>query len=251
MTIGFGIFPEVPKQTINAAAALFDGTNDYMKKASAIVAAYQKGICSFWFRQTGFSGDEVVFSAECTNAGDLALKCYFSVSLGGLVLLVVKSGTTDVYFGGIVTASVADGEWHHIVFAWDASVPAYKVLFDGVLEVTAPITGVFGGGVGAVPTKWTIGAQDSAAGKASMEISEFYLTTNVYPDLALKSVQRKFISAHRRPVFLGSTGAKPTGTQAEIYLKGSGTGFNINSGSGGDFTTTGALTAPTTTPSIP
>jgi hypothetical protein len=53
-------------------------------------------------------------------------------------------------------------------------------------------------------------------------------------------------------VFLGADGSKPTGTVPEIYFKGTGDAFYVNSGSGGgDFTDNATLTTPTTTPSNP
>jgi len=46
-----------------------------------------------------------------------------------------------------------------------------------------------------------------------------------------------------KPVNLGSDGSTPTGNQPIIYLNGDETNFQINAGSGGNLTVTGALTA--------
>lgn len=52
------------------------------------------------------------------------------------------------------------------------------------------------------------------------------------------------------PVDLGATGTGPDGSQPAVFLKGSGTGFTVNSGSGGNFTKSGttALTTCSTAP---
>jgi hypothetical protein len=49
-----------------------------------------------------------------------------------------------------------------------------------------------------------------------------------------------------KPISLGSDGSTPTGSAPVFYLKGDGNGFNVNSGTGGNFTITGSLG--TTTP---
>lgn len=96
-----------------------------------------------------------------------------------------------------------------------------------------------------------IGSNDAYSSKyLDGSVSELYIA-NGYTDLSIISNRRRFITASKRPAFLGTNGSLPTGSPPLIYLKGSGTGFNVNSGTLGNFTTSGTLTTPTTTPSSP
>jgi hypothetical protein len=82
-------------------------------------------------------------------------------------------------------------------------------------------------------------------------LSQIYCYPNQYLALTNLANCRKFISGTNRPQFLGLNGAAPLSSQPLVFLNGVGAAFNVNSGSGGNFTTTGTLTTPSTTPSAP
>lgn len=82
---------------------------------------------------------------------------------------------------------------------------------------------------------------------------KFASAVNALGNITVKANRRKFISANGKPVFLGTDGSKPTGTPPIVFLSqqrnDTPNTFNINRGTGGDFTITGTLTESTTSPS--
>ncbi len=231
-----------------SAGAVFDGTNDYISKATAIVANYDKGICSFWFnKSTGATNENFIApisSVPLTSVLQLSISSFSRV----LKAQVWKEGTDTLYEWSVQSFSAFENShWHNVLWSWDAAAGLMTLAIDDVVNSvqTFPLNTNTGG----APTAWYIGASSTGSNKLNASLSEFYLTTDVYYDFSIVANRRKFISATKRPVFLGADSSIPTGSKPEIYFKGSGTGFNVNSGLGGNFTTTGTLTTPTTTPS--
>ena len=103
-------------------------------------------------------------------------------------------------------------------------------------------------------TNWGLGAVvGTGSGKIFGSLAEFYFAPNQYLDFSNIYNRRKFISSTGKPVFLGSSGALPTGTSPIIYnhinKAEAAANFALNRGTGGNFTITGILDTASTSPS--
>lgn len=151
------------------------------------------------------------------------------------------------------TASITrDGStWTHIFCRMDRTVDnQVEIYVNGTLSTT--ITTFLSTGEDADPidmdaSETAILALDDAgtlpyAGCAA----DFWMSTSfTYANLTVGD----FISGGN-PVDLGATGTGPDGNQPGVFLKGNGTGFNVNSGANGNFVKKGttAFTTCSTTP---
>lgn len=165
-----------------------------------------------------------------------------------------KSGSSPIvrYFYGspVSTFDVGDGKWHHILCSWNSNTPGLTVYLDDEPYDMGTI-GTDSSGLSSLPD--TVVFVEPFISSYPGSLSEVYLKLNTTLDISLLSNRRKFISATKRPVFLGINGSLPLNSIPDVYLKGNGSVFNVNSGSIGDLTITGTgtLTTPTTTPSAP
>lgn len=238
------------------AGAQFDGSTTYLSKSAEIVNGTTSGIISFWLKKSSWVNGECVLSAMDGVGNSVYGTSVFAFG-GGLSISGIALPTTSQILAGTVSfisfPNLANNEWHHFLASWNNTTNIGSVYVDGMFATNMVDEGfilplpTFG-----VPAAWRIGGNIAAGSNLyTGGIAELYLSTGTYLDLSVLANRRKFITASNRPAFLGVNGTLPTGTEAEMYFKGSGTGFNVNSGSGGNFTTTGALTTPTTTPSSP
>lgn len=79
-------------------------------------------------------------------------------------------------------------------------------------------------------------------------MSELVFNMAEYLDITIDANRRLIAAVDGSPVNKGSDGRLITGTPPIVYLNGDSTDFQINQGTGGNFTITGALTACPTTP---
>lgn len=235
-----------------ASAATFASGNTDIRNTPISLSNYSKTTCSFWFNGTQLNREHglIYQLGGGTNAGvTFSLDPVPSVSIHKINLTfgAVSNNTFQYFYSDASINSYFEGMWHNIIVQWDYSQATARIYIDG-----APISlsNTTGSAVSsATPINdFYIGRNN--ASRCNLSLSEFWLQSNLYLDLSTLAARRKFIYATRRPVFLGATGNVITGSQAEVYLKGTGTGFITNSGSIGNFAaSTGTLTTPSTTPS--
>jgi hypothetical protein len=79
----------------------------------------------------------------------------------------------------------------------------------------------------------------------SADMADLWYAPGVYIDFSVEMNRRKFISAAGKPVDLGSSGQRPTGSAPLVLLSGATEGWHINKGTGGGFIENGALTTAT------
>lgn len=232
------------------AGGAFDGSTNYMSKSGSLVANTDKGICSFWFKSSSIASGATIIDTNISDIFTQAPPITFTYSGSSFQGSFVKVGSASLRSMTTNGSSYLDSKWHNILISWDRSGAGTSgtLVIDNVVKVNGTSSGVTVN-AGAAPSAWVIAADRSGNNKANINISEFYLTTNTYLDFTVVANRRKFISATNRPIFLGSTGSLPTGSQPEMYFKGTGTGFNVNTGSAGNFTATGTIGTPSTTPS--
>ena len=237
----------------------FDGSNDYMSLGSTPFAAGASHYVTIWFKRSAGSGDETFLDITGN-----ALKIWVDDSEDKLKVSSIPTqhsiiGTPDLgYYANQETASFStyeDGEWHCLmVESITFAGVALNVWIDGVKqadETTGTQNPL------ATPTTLYIGANNSGGDKFTGGMSEIHISNSGWYSFNKQRRHRRFTSSHR-PTYLGTDGKKAFANydtvpapDVQIYLKGTGTGFNVNSGTLGNFSTTGTLGTPSTTPSIP
>lgn len=238
-------------------AATFNGSTYLQRIVNEL--SIHAGTFSCWLNLTsGNSTNMCIFSAY---VGPLNYD-YFTItrnSSNKIDILLVSNGLSFEYSSN--NTYTASSNWIHLMSSWDTNHPAgskvANLYINGLsdLNIVSDSSAAFSTvgnnmvhkvGLDFNVTNGAIGTQFFSG-----SLCELYLTGTSFIDLSTLANRRKFLTATKRPAFFGLNGSLPTGSQPSIYLKGSGAGFNINSGSLSNYTTTGTLTTPTTTPSSP
>lgn len=232
-------------------ASTFANGANFISKNPIALSNYSKGVCSFWLNPSAPGGEAELVTLYHTSTALSSPGVFLWLHSDGVTiegrLGAALNTTSYTYQTSASLAPYEDGKWHHYLVSWDYSAPSFQIAIDGV-KVPLPFTAT---NIVLSTAAADQASVDPAASGVATSIAEYWLLTNISMDVAVLSNIRKFMTATRRPAFLGMDGSLPTGAQPEIYLKGSGNGFNVNSGTLGNFTTTGTLTTPTTTPSSP
>lgn len=63
------------------------------------------------------------------------------------------------------------------------------------------------------------------------DLADVWLSTTQYIDFSIEANRRKFITADKRPVYLGENGELPTGVAPEVFVTGPASGVGDNRGS--------------------
>lgn len=204
---------------------------------------------SCWFK-TSNTSNQYIFCPGNSSA--------FVVGMNPNPYFLIGANGGGSKYENRTSSGYADNIWHHLIGSFDTnfSIGNRKgFLYIDDINVTNVITdtgSAFSTDYDDSNMKpYSIGSEHGTILFFNGSLAEIWFSEGVYLDISVLENRRKFISASKRPVFLGNNGELPTSSQPPIYLRGSGTGFNVNSGSAGNFTTTGTLTTPTTTPSAP
>jgi hypothetical protein len=222
-----------------AQGVRFDGTNDWLSRASPLsgVVDGQLGILSFWFKMMGGDGSVQIFLEDGSISGALQFFRNGSNQLNVTVGAIGQVTSTSTFVAGM--------GWKHALAAWNAASLSMRLYIQDVSEhsITAA-----GGTADYTHTDFFIGARSGGSLILNAEVAEFYFNTAEFLDISVAANRRKFISAGGAPVNLGADGSTPTGNAPAIYLSGPVATWHTNDGSGGGFTVTGALTAASSNP---
>lgn len=247
-----GIFYPAP------AGGNFDGTTTYLERTSTIYGSdSSQGVLALWVNTGSLSAAQCAFFGYGTGNGFIGVNIF---TTGIINVIVSKTNTASDRISMNSNTAYTINSWIYLLASWDTNFSGgsrlTNLFINGINDKNLiqdtgsafnfPYSGA---------THWRIGAQDPffAGGNEYFKgnLSSVYFAPGTYIDVSVVSNRRKFISATKRPVFLGANGSLPTGSVPALFMQGVGTGFNVNSGTGGNFTTTGTLTTPTTTPSAP
>lgn len=236
------------KVTLNAPvgpytpnAVDFDGANDYMTRGADLTgnADSKVGTVSFWYKE---------------NEDDSAVNIIYSSGNGAAAgLYIYRFSGSKIYIDGYNSAGtrqlimVTDGAspfnvaagWRHFMASWNLLTGATHQFVDNVDQLGA-LTAV-NDTIDYTQPNHSIGGYASGGSKITACAADIYINLAEYVDLSVAGNRAKFYSASAL-VDLGSNGSLPTGTSPIIFMKGNAAGFNVNSGTGGNFTTTGTLT---------
>ena len=244
---GQGIWPGYRANAVN-----FDGTNDYLTLGAGLTGAADSKLLtlSFWIRKQGSDGvAERIIRSATTVGGATSRVVVTKNTLDKISIQGVNAAGTSVLIASPTddTVEVADG-WVHILcsvdladtgkrhlYLNDASDATWSTYTDDLIEFTEQ--------------DWAIGATPDGSGKLNADLADLWFLPGTYIDFSVTANRRLFISATGKPVYLGATGERPTGTSALIYLSGATAGWETNLGTGGGFTENGALSTSATSPS--
>lgn len=217
-----------------ASATHFDANSDYLSRASFTGAADGK---------TGILSVRVKFEASGT------IKRIFGST--GLDFMLQQLGANTIRFESYGTASMAimmtsattitDTAWHHILCAWDSAVAGNNKMYIDRVDATVTINQRNDVVCDYTLTGWNVNA--ATTGSWSGDIAEVYFAPNQWLDLTNPANVLKFTGSDGKPVSLGSDGTAPI-----VYLKDAYSTFGTNSGTGGNYTVNGTLTAAATAP---
>ena len=228
---------------------VFDGVNDYMTSDDDLGVDGKEGILSFWAK---INQDGATFEISEPSGGNFGIRhdngnryriqCWNNTN-NTLVMRV----STDLQW------TISDG-WHHVLVSWNNATGFRELYIDDVDDKAAGSVSVNQDcGYDSQITNMVIGAAGGGGQKFVGDVADFYFNSTESLDITVESNRRKFIDSDGKPVDLGSDGSTPTGTQATIFCTvadgGVASDFNTNQGSVGAFTTIGALTLSSTSPS--
>lgn len=224
----------------SAPAVTFDGSNDYLSKASGPtgLADGTLGLFSVWVKIASNPA-----STHWIINGGQSGRFQIQILTTGQLQVLGQRSTGAICLSLRTTTDICDGAWHHVLAAWDLSADANCLVYvDGADDTTLstrtnnPIDYATGDMTIGTPTVFL-----------AADVAELYFTTE-WLDLTSSANREKF-AKNGRPVKLATDGSLPTGTAPLIYLRGPASNWGTNSGSGGDFTVTGAFTDASTKPS--
>lgn len=213
----------------------FDGASDYLTRGADLTgnADGKVGLFSCWFRIDG--GNDTTRRIYANQASRVSF--YISGANNKITLVGRNSSGATVLSLRSSTAITVGTAWYNLISSWDlandnkgfylnGSDDLTEVTFtDDTIEYTRNAHG--------------IGADDVGSNPWNGTVAEFYFALE-YLDLSVEANRRKFITVAGKPEDLGSDGSAPTGTAPIIYMKFAPGATADNSGTGGNFTASGA-----------
>lgn len=211
---------------------------------------------SFWVKSTtDFSegGAVAIFIIDAENDA----YCQNGVFPSGTADYDFRTHNSSSRIVGHSTPVLNDGDWHHVLATVDTNGANGTPERIAVLYVDDVSCIVLTSSTGTAFTLEFNGKpftcfSDLFGGNFIGDIADLWIAPGqsllTGTDIA-EATRRKFISALGKPVDLGAAGATPTGTAPAVFFSGNAASFGTNKGTGGAFTTTGALTNASTSPS--
>lgn len=230
--------PTVAAPAWTYTSVYFDGENDWLTRDAELTGVNDTSTytLSFWIKWQVFAGYILDFDSSsylnviyCPTPTLLRIpRAYDSTptSLGILELdYVINESTTNYWIHYLVSVN-AGGVSR--LYTNDMQAYSGTAISAGVMDITLG--------------DFAIGAVVSGSGKITGKLAEYWFATNSL-DISSETVRRKFISADKHPVNMGTDGSIPlAGTKPAVYLHNPAPNFEVNLGSGGGLTEHGTLT---------
>ena len=213
----------------------FDGTNDYLTRGAGLTGAAdgKVGLFSCWVR---LDGGDAAHRYILQSAGS-----YYVVSRHSnnkLQLFARNSTSTTILHQFSVGTYTTSTTWLNLLISWDLGNSKADIYVNDVSVGDTPIA-LTDNDIDYTRTDWAVGSQTTGASFFNGALAELYFALE-YLDISVESNRRKFITAALKPEDLGSDGSTPTGTAPIIYMKFAPGATATNSGTGRNFTATGA-----------
>lgn len=228
-----------------ATPPVFDGANDYMLRGADFTgnADSKSGLLSFWTRLDG--GDSAGLQL-IANTGSKLLVQRNSSNLFRVRAQNAAAGTIMEFLSS--NTYLAGASWIHVLAAWDLAASTVQLVINGSSDIAGAPTAT-NDTIDYTVADYCVGGLMGTSLAWNGAMCEVYFAPGQYLDISSAANVQKFRSSAGKPVDLGSTGSTPTGTAPILYLKNAYNTFGTNSGTGGDLTVTGTLTASATSPS--
>jgi hypothetical protein len=216
----------------------FDGTNDYMARAAALVGTSDSASFTFsaWVRLDGGDASDMTL-LSFGSQGNSSIKRTTGNKFSAYMTNTGGIATVEFATVGSYTSS---STWRHVLISSNASTTHMYINNSSDNSVVYGPTGG-SSNFSQIPG---VGALNNGVRKMNGAMAEVWFDTT-YMDLSSATNRQKFIGLDGKPVDLGSNGSTPTGSQPKLYLSlRSGdavTELATNRGSGGNFTITGTL----------
>lgn len=230
---------KVPPYSVSATK--FDGSSNWLNSTGlASIADSKVGSFSCWVRLDS-TGQQDIF---VIGTGP-RFKLEFN---SGKFSFVGKNSSNTTILNIATTTTYSSGTtWYNILASWNLATATAYLYVNNASDLTSTTL-----------TNDTINYSDTSlntfVGRANAGallnscLAELWFDPTTAIDFSNSSNRAKFIDSNGLPVSLGADGSTPTGSQPILYLKDSYVSFGTNSGSGGNFTVNGVLTAASTTP---
>lgn len=225
-----------------AGTAVYDGTNDRIEIIGSPTGLADGGVFSFsfWYHDDGGDGTQRELVEWATSSAAYRLRIEHTTANKIMVQARDSTPTVILQVTSTNTITTASG-WVRISGCFNLSNTSLRKLYFGTTAETLSVTTYTNGSIDMAGASWKydVGTTTNGVLDITGALSEFWFDDSYLDD------PTKFESGGH-PISLGSDGSLPTGSQPVFYLKGDGNGWNINSGTGGNFTLTGSFG--TTTP---
>jgi len=203
-----------------------------------------------------FNGSSYLFGSKvCSNSNQITFSCWLKPSgvqtqyagclwianSGNKFAIFPNSGSSwgmvcrnssgsNILSSAVYTiGSIIPGQWSHLLMSIDTSQNIIKAYINDVLSISDSTVLTDQISLIPEPNLFLIGANAGAAAIYRGLLSEYYFT-NEYIDISVEQNRRKFITANKKPVYLGHNGILPTGRIPIIYLHRRSPNWKINSG---------------------
>lgn len=225
--------------------AKFDGSSDYLTRGGGLTGAADSKLLSFsvWLELEAVNGAGRIITGNTTLATN-SQTTRLIMSTGADTVEIVIFNAAGVQICGFRSDVLPPGR-HHICGSVDLSDTLKRHMYvDDASSLFAGTPSVYTNDVGDFTlADWAIGAQAGGGSKFNGQIYDLWYAPGVYIDFSVTANRRKFRDAAGRPVDLGANGQIPTGTAPLVYMGRDFATWATNKGTGGGFTTNGALTA--------
>lgn len=205
-----------------------------MTRSSMGFSDSKTGILSFWVKFTGSDGTSNRVLLDISTD-----RMFYRLASNAMRATLYNTDGATLALNITSTATItADGNWHHVLLNIDTSTAANCWwAIDGTEGTT--INTRTDATIKWSAANWYV-SYDSVG--LTGNLCELYFAPGQSLGAFSSANVQKFRSTGAKPVDLGSNGSTPTGSQPGIYLHGNSTAFNVNSGTGGNFTLSGTLT---------
>lgn len=238
-----------------ANAVRFDGITDRIQKTSQLTGAADTKLftLSCWVkREFGPSGTAALFSkfvaAGGANGGSVQVN---GTSASSGIQMRNSSNSTILQVTGL--SPFTQDTWVHIFISFDLSDTGKRHIFvDG--SAISPTYGTYtNDNIDFTVSDILIARLTTSGVLYQGDMADLYVNYGTFIDPTVTANLRKFIDVAGKPVNLGETGEKPTGSSPIIYLSKRDSevanDFATNKGTGGTLTLVGSLDASSTSPS--
>jgi hypothetical protein len=206
---------------------------DYLLRSSDLSGNFNGAVGTFsaWLRIDGGDGYPLGAPMTILHAG---LDFFVERTAGYALRVYARDVDDNVLMDFISTGGISSGsKWHHLLASWDSAFGLYHLYLndeDRYFEISSEL-----GNIDYTQDAWAVGAETDGSLRFDGAIAELYFI-HYYFNFSVEANRRKFITAAKTPAYLGADGSTPASLTPILYLPN---GYNVNSGSGGNFTVNG------------